>query len=154
MGIGTVAIHEVELGGLMALIAVIVTGVCDEFAVRRGFGRVVGTFPRCKGAKRAVRHTEFIDFGIKIFVIRFGVAIDGNEEIFAVGSPSSAVGAKFIATVWKIAVGDLARSAAFAVHDEDLTETGFEVAGAIKTVDETIIRGGRIGPFCSGGRSG
>src|SRR5882757_2130472 len=142
MGIGTVAIHEVELGGLMALIAVIVTGVCDEFAVRRGFGRVVGTLPRCKGAKRTVRHAEFIDFRIKIFVIRFGMAIGGNEEIFAVGSPSSAVGAKFIATVWKIAVGDLARNAAFVVHDEDLTEARFEIARAVEAIDETIIGGG------------
>src|SRR5260370_830010 len=40
--IAGVAIHEVKLGGLMALVAIIVTSVGDEFPVGRHGGRIVG----------------------------------------------------------------------------------------------------------------
>jgi hypothetical protein len=46
-----VAIHEVQLGGLMALVAVIVAGVGDELAVGRDSGRIVGAFAIGQRAK-------------------------------------------------------------------------------------------------------
>src|SRR5437588_4716271 len=44
MRIGAIADHQVELGGLMALVAVIVAGVGDEFSVGRHSGRIVRPF--------------------------------------------------------------------------------------------------------------
>src|SRR6202022_2845956 len=54
MRIATVAIHEVELCGLMALVTIIVAGVGDEFSVGRDYGRIVGALATGQGAKRAV----------------------------------------------------------------------------------------------------
>ncbi len=150
--IGAVAIHEVQLGSLMALVAIIVSGVGDPFAVRRDFGRIVGTFAAGQRAKRAIGDAEFIDFGVLIFVIGFRIAIDGSDQIFAIGCPGSAIGAEFIAAIREIAVGDLTRGAALTIDDEELHVTGFEIARTIETIDQTIVGGGRIGPFRAGRR--
>src|SRR5712664_549707 len=53
-----IAIHQVQLGGLMALVAVIVAGVSDEFPVGRNGGRIVGAFTSGQRTKRAVSHAE------------------------------------------------------------------------------------------------
>src|SRR5205807_2494263 len=51
MRIGAVAIHEVQLGGLMALKAIIEAGVSDELPVGRDGGRIVGPLASGKRAK-------------------------------------------------------------------------------------------------------
>src|SRR6266852_5673259 len=43
-GAATIAVHEIELGGLVTLIAVVETGVGDPLSVGRYGGRVIGSF--------------------------------------------------------------------------------------------------------------
>ncbi len=152
MRIAAVAIHQIKLGRLVALIAIIVAGVSDEFSVGRDNWRIVGAFAIGKGTKGAVCDAEFVDFAVKVFVIGFGMAIDGNDQILGIGCPGRTAGTEFVATVREIAVGDLAWCAAFAVNDEDLHVAGFEIARPIETINQTIVGGGRIGPFCAGRR--
>src|SRR5260370_28502648 len=149
-----IAIHEVQLGGLMALVAVIVAGVGNELAIRRDSGRIIGAFAIGQRTKRAVSHAELVNFGVLIFVIGFGMAIDGSDQVLAIGCPRCAIGAELVAAVGKIAVGDLARGAALAVYDEELHVAWLEIARAIETINQTIVGGGRIGPFCAGRRGG
>src|SRR5260370_38790575 len=118
MGIGGVAIYNIKLGGLMTLVAIIEASVGNEFPVRRNGGRIVRTFASGQRAKRAVGDTEFVDFGVEEFVIGFGMAIDGSDQVIAIGGPGSAIGAELVAAIREIAVGDLARGAAFTVHNE------------------------------------
>src|SRR3989442_10156282 len=122
--IAAVAIHEVKLGRLRALVAVIVGGVGNEFAVGGDGGRIVRAFAIGQRTKRAIGHAEFIDLVVKICVIGFGVAVDGDDQILAIGRPGGARGAEFVAAIGEISIGDLARRAAFAVDDEDLHEAG------------------------------
>src|SRR5260370_1128957 len=117
--IGAVVIHKIKLGGLMTLVAIIEASVGNEFPVGRNGGRIVRTFASGQRAKRAVGDAEFVDFGVEEFVIGFGMAIDGSDQVLAIGRPGSAIGAKFVAAVREIAVGDLARGAAFAVYNEE-----------------------------------
>jgi len=49
MGIGAVAIHEVKLGGLMALVAIIEAGVGDKFSVGRNGGELSGPLRVVRG---------------------------------------------------------------------------------------------------------
>src|SRR5712691_4333134 len=81
------------------------------------------------------------------------MAIDGSDQVLAIGRPGCARGAEFVATIREIAVGDLARSTALAVYDEELHVAGFEIARPIETINQTIVGGGRIGPFRTGRRS-
>src|SRR6266478_2546927 len=152
MGIGAVAIHEVKLGGLMALVAVIVAGVGNELAIRRDGGRIIGAFASGQGTKRAVSHAELVNFGVLIFVIGFGMAVDGSDQILAIGRPGRAIGAELVAAIRKTAVGDLARGAAFAIYHEELHVAGLEIAGAIETINQTIVGNGWIGPLRAGRR--
>ena len=152
MGARAVAVHHVELSGLVALIAVVKAGIGDPFSVGRNNGRVVRSLAIGQSAKGAVGHAELVDLGIEIFVIGFGMPIDGNNQILAIRCPGRAGRAEFVAAVGEIAVGDLARGTALAVYDEELHVPGFEIARPIETIDQSIIGGGRIGPFCAGGR--
>src|SRR5690242_9029634 len=86
-------------------------------------------------------------------MVGFGMAIDGNDQVLAVRRPGSAIGAKFVAAVGEIAVGDLARCAAIAIDYENLHVAGLEIAHSIETIDQTIIGSRRIGPFRAGRRS-
>src|SRR5260370_25123420 len=147
--IGGVEINKIKLGGLMTLVAIIEASVGNEFPVGRNGGGIVRTFASGQRAKRAVGDAEFVDFSVEEFVIGFGMAIDGSDQVLAIGRPGRAIGAKFVAAVREIAVGDLARGAAFAVYNEELHVAGFEITGAIKTINQTIVGGGRIGPFCA-----
>ena len=133
--IGAIAIHEVKLGGLMALVTIIVAGVGDKFSVGRDRGRVVGAFAIGQRTKGAVGDAELVDFGVEIFVVGFRMAIDGNDQIFAIRCPGRARGAEFVAAVREIAVGDLARSAAFTVNNENLHVPGLEIARSIEPID-------------------
>ena len=90
MRIGAIAIHEVEFGRLMALVAVIVAGVGDEFSVGRHSGRIVRAFAIGERAKRAISHAELIDFIVEILVIGFGMAVDGDDQILAIRRPGRA----------------------------------------------------------------
>src|SRR5260370_24769107 len=148
MGIGGVAIYNIKLGGLMTLVVIIDASVGNEFPVGRNGGRIVRTFAGGQRAKRAVGDAEFVDFSVEEFVIGFGMAIDGSDQVLAIGRPGRAIGAKFVAAVREIAVGDFARGAAFAVYNEEVHVAGFEITVAIKTINQTIVGGGRIGPFC------
>src|SRR5258708_30667448 len=103
-------------------------------------------------SKRAVGNAEFIDFGVEEFVVGFGMAIDGSDQVLAIGRPGSAIGAELVTAIREIAVGDLARGAACTVYNKELHEAGFEITRAIKTIDQTIVSGGRIGPFAARGR--
>src|SRR5690242_3600277 len=152
--IAAIAIHEVELGGLMALVAVIVAGVGDEFSVGRHGGRIVRPFAIRERAKRAIGHAELIDFIVEIFVIGFGMAVDGDDQILAIRRPGGARGAEFVATIGEISVGDLTRSAAFAVNDKNLHEAGLEITRTVEAIDQAIVGGGRVSPFCAGRGSG
>src|SRR5260370_6148469 len=147
MGIGAVAIHKIKLGSLMTLVAIIEAGVGNEFPVGRNGGRIVRTFASGQRAKRAVGDTEFVDFSVEEFVIGFGMAIDGSDQVLAIGRPGRAIGAKFVAAVREIAVGDLARGAAFAVYNEELHVAGVEITGAIKTIHQPILRSVTIVPL-------
>src|SRR5467141_87883 len=147
-----IAIHEVQLGGLMALVAVIVAGVGNELAIRRDGGRIIGAFASGQGTKRAVSHAELVNFGVLIFVIGFGMAVDGSDQILAIGRPGRAIGAELVAAIRKTAVGDLARGAAFAIYHEELHVAGLEIAGAIETINQTIVGNGWIGPLRAGRR--
>src|SRR6266851_4170589 len=82
-----VAVHEIELGGLVALVAVVESGVGDEFSVGRGAGGVIGAFAIGERAQSAVGNIEFVDFRVEVFVIGFGVAVGGDDQEFAVRRP-------------------------------------------------------------------
>src|SRR5712692_116430 len=82
-----VGVHEIELGGLVALVAVVESGVGDEFSVGRGPGGVVGAFAIGERAQGAVGNIEFVDFRVEVFVIGFGVAVGGDDQEFAVRRP-------------------------------------------------------------------
>src|SRR5713226_4974667 len=113
MGGAAVAVHQVELGGLVALVAVVESGVGDEFSAGRNAGSVVRAFAIGERAQSAVGDAEFIDFRVETFVVGFGVTVGGDEEEFAVGRQRGARGAEFVAAVGEISVGHLARGAAF-----------------------------------------
>src|SRR5216683_2873928 len=49
MGAAAVAVHQIELGGLVALVAVVESGVCDEFSVRRPRGACGAEFVAAVG---------------------------------------------------------------------------------------------------------
>src|SRR5882672_8307494 len=153
-GAAAIAVHEIELGGLVTLIAVVETGVGDPLSVRRYRGRVIRSLAVGQCAKRAVGDAELIDLGIKIFVIGFGMAVNGKDEELSIGSPGGARGAEFVAAVGEIAVGDLPGRATLGVDDKNLHVAGLQVPRAIETIDEAIVHGGRIGPLCARRRSG
>ena len=67
MGIGAIAIHEIELGGLVTLVTVVVTVVGDELAVGRNGGRCIRTFAAGERAEGAVGDGEFVDFRVEKF---------------------------------------------------------------------------------------
>src|SRR2546427_7236848 len=154
MGTRAIAIHQVQLCGLVALVTIVVASVGDEFPIGRDDGRIVGALAIGERAKGAVSDAELVDFGIKIFVIGFGMTVDGDDEVFAVGRPGSAGRTELVATVREVAVGDLTRGSAFAVNNEDLHVAGLQIARAIKAVDQAVVGGGRIGPLCPGGWGG
>src|SRR5882762_4257791 len=75
-GAAAIAIHEIELGGLVTLIAVVETGVGDPLSVGRYDRRVIGSFAVGQCAEGTGRDAKLIDFGIEILVIRFGMTVD------------------------------------------------------------------------------
>ena len=152
---GAIAVHEIELGGLVALIAIVVTGVSDEFSVGRNGRRIVRSFAVRERAQGTVGDTKFVDFIVAVFVIRLGVAIDGNDQVLAIGGPGGARGAaEFVAAVGEIAVGDLPWRATLGVDDKNLHVAGLQVPRAIEAIDEAVVGGGRIGPLCARRRNG
>src|SRR5207245_9255276 len=89
----------------------------------------------------------------ELFVFGLGMAVDGNNQVLAIGCPGGAIGAEFVAAVREIAVGNLARRAAFAIDNENLHVAGLEIAHSIETINQTVIGSRRIGPLCARGRS-
>src|SRR6267142_5141961 len=81
------------------------------------------------------------------------MAVGGDQQKFAIRGPCGARGPEFVATVSKISVGYLTRGATFGGNNEDLNIAGLEVASAVETIDQAIVSGWRIRPFCAGGRS-
>src|SRR5882762_970886 len=77
------------------------------------------------------------------------MAVDGNEQVLAIGGPRGARGTEFIAAVGKVAVRDLPRRTTLCVDDKNLHVAGLQIACAIESVDQTIVDGGRIGPLCA-----
>src|SRR5882672_10721300 len=138
VGAGAIAVHEIELDGLVALIAIVVAGVSDEFSVGRNGRRIVRSFAVRERAQGTVGDTKFVDFIVEVFVIRLGMAIDGNDQVLAIRGPGGARGAEFVATVGEIAVGDLTRRATLGVHDKNLHVAGLQVPSAIEAINETI----------------
>src|SRR5437879_7920783 len=57
--IGAIAIHEVKLGGLMALVTIIVAGVGDKFSVGRDRGRVDRKSTRLNSSHRCISYAVF-----------------------------------------------------------------------------------------------
>src|SRR5258706_9625633 len=82
------------------------------------------------------------------------MAVDGNEQVLAIGGPRGARGTEFIAAVGKVAVRDLPGRATFRVDDKNLHVAGLQIACAIESVDQTIVDGGMISPLCAGRRGG
>ncbi len=82
------------------------------------------------------------------------MAIRRDQEKFPVRAPCGARRSKFVAPIGEIAVGHLARGAAFRGHDEHLHVAGLEITGSVKAIDEAIVRGWRVSPFRAGGRRG
>src|SRR6202043_2611223 len=80
MGTAAVAVHDVKLGGLVSLVAVVETGVGDEFSVGRRGRRVVWTFAIGERAQSAIGHAEFVDFGVEDLMVGFRVAVGGDEQ--------------------------------------------------------------------------
>src|SRR6266850_6846339 len=147
MGTGAIAVHEIELGSLVALIAIVVAGVSDEFSVGRNSRRIVRSLAVRERAQGTVGDTKFVDFIVEVFVIRLGMAIDGNDHVLAIRGPGGARGAEFVAAVGEIAVGDLPGRATLGVDDKNLHVAGFQVSRAIEAIDEAVVHGGRIGPL-------
>jgi len=56
MGIGAVAIHEVKLGGLMALVAIIEAGCSDKFSRWENGGRLSGPLRVVRGRSERLRY--------------------------------------------------------------------------------------------------
>ena len=125
---GAIAVHQVKLGGLMALVPIIVAGVGDEFSVGRNGGCIIRSFAIGERAHRTVGDTEFVDFVIEVFVIGFRMAIDGNDQILAIGGPRGTRGTEFIAAVGEVTVRDLPRRATFCVDDKNLHVAGLQIA--------------------------
>src|SRR6266852_3185449 len=150
MGGAAVAVHQIELGGLVALVAVVESGVGDEFTAGRNSGSVVRAFAIGERAQSAVGNAEFVDFGVENFMVGFGVTVGGDEQEFAVRRPGGARGAEFVAAVREISVGDLARGAAFGGDYKHLHKAGLEIAGAVEAIHETVVCGGGLRPFCAG----
>src|SRR5579864_2084561 len=97
----------------MALVAVVESGIGDEFTAGRNPGSVVRAFAIGERAQRAIGDAEFVDFGVENLVVGFRVTVGRNEQEFTVRRPRGAGGAEFVAAVGEISVGDLARGAAF-----------------------------------------
>src|SRR5882757_1830331 len=153
-GASAVAVHDVELGGLMTLVAVVESSVGDPFAVGRNVRISVRPFAVSQSAQRAISNVEFVDLGVQIFVLGFGMAVGGDQKKFAIRGPCGACGAKFVTAIGKISIGYLARGAPFSGNDEHLDIAGLEIASAVETIDKTIVSGWRIRPFCATGRRG
>src|SRR5258708_31601036 len=136
----------------MALVAVVVAGVSDKFSAGRNHRRIVRAFAIRKRAQGAVGNTEFVNFIVEVGVIGFGVAIDRNDQKLAVRRPGSPRGAEFVAAVREIAIGDLARCAAFALADEDLHVAGLERACPVEAIDQAVVAGGASSTLSAGGR--
>src|SRR6267143_3132361 len=148
-GSTAITVHEIQLGGLVTLVAVVETGVGDPLSVGRYGRRVIRSFAVGQGAEGTISDAELIDFGVEILVIGFGMSVDGKDEVLSIGSPGGARGAEFVAAVGEIAIGDLPRCATLSVDDKNLHVAGLQVPRAIETIDEAIVGGGRIGPLCA-----
>ena len=105
-------------------------------------------------AHGAIRHGEFVDFRIQVFVRLFGMVVGRDNEVFAVGRPHRLGWPKLGAAIGEISAGDLARSAAFRRNQEQLHEAGLEVAGAIEAIDEPVVGLRWVGPLRTLRRSG
>src|SRR3977135_2681123 len=132
-GASAVAVHDVQLGGLMTLVAVVESSVGDPFAVGRNVRISIRSFAVGQGAQCAIGNIEFVDLRVQIFVLGFGMAVGGNQKKVAIRGPCGACGAKFVTTIGKISVSYLARGAAFGGNDEDLYVTGLAVTRAVET---------------------
>src|SRR5208282_219020 len=87
MRAGPVALHEVELGCLVALITVVIAGVGDPFSIGRNDRIVVWTFAIGQRAKRAIGDAEFVNLRVKTFVVGFRMAIGGDQKKLSIGCP-------------------------------------------------------------------
>ena len=137
---GAIAVHQVKLCRLVALQAVVKAGVSDPLSIRRDGGRIVRPFAICERAQCAVGDAELVDFRIKRGMVGFRMAICGNNQISAVGSPFRASRAPFISAIGEIPVCDLPRRTAVCAHYEHLHVARLEITDAVEAIDEPIVR--------------
>src|SRR5208282_3073731 len=154
--VAAVAVGEIQVGGLVALVAVVEAGVGDELAVGGNVRGLIGTVAMSELREGAVGDAEFEDLGGERLVLVIRSAVHGNDERLSVGGPGGVRTAKIAGagTVGKLSGGELTRRAAVGGHDENLRIAGLEVAGAVESVDEVLIDLGRIRPLGALGRGG
>ena len=141
MRVRAVAVHDIELGCLIAQSFVVEAQVGDVLAVGRNDGMMVRPAPIGERSNRIVGQIDTVDFGVERFVIGVGAPIRRDQHALAARIECRC------ALAVEIAVGELADRAAVGTDDEKLTEDVGQITLAVDPEHHPVDEFGRIGPF-------
>ncbi len=138
---GAIAVHDVEVGVLVAAVRVLKAEVGDQPPVGRHRGRLVGPVPLGQRAHRTARDVERVDFAVVRLALPIGRAHRRKIQRPAVRRPAER------AAIVVIAEGQLARRTAVGRHDEDMVEGRLDITAAVSAVGDPVDHLERFGPF-------
>ena len=113
---GSIRVHHIELGALVAQPLIVEAKIGDVLAVGRYHRVCVGPAAVGERMNRTIRKIHAIDFAVERLVVPIGPSIGGDEN--ALPSALHAGGAVMV----EVAVRELARRAAVRRNDEELAE--------------------------------
>ena len=110
--VAAVAVHHIQLRGLIAQLLVVESQVGDVLAVRRGHRMPVRAAPVRQCVQRTIRQIDAVNFAVEWIVVGVGAAIGADQHAASVGAKCGR------SLVVEIAVRQLARGAAIGGNDE------------------------------------
>ena len=127
-----VAVHHVDAVLDIGHRLVVIAKVGDLPSVRRDLRIGIGTVAVGQRGNRARGHVDRIDFAVDAAQLPVLVAIAADKDGAPVGRPFEP------AAVIAVAMGQLARRAADRIDEEDLRETGREIAGPVIAIGHAV----------------
>ena len=143
----TVAIHDVQLGIVIAEQLIIKSEIGDIAAIRRNAWREIRAVAIGELGDPFAIDGERVDFALPTIDLPIFLPVHRGYDLRSIGEPADGIACALRPAVMEIAVADLTRRPAFRRYNENMRIAGLEIASAICAVDKVGFLRQRVSPF-------